>query len=748
MPDATPRAVSRPVPAPRLSALGLALAALTASIPAQDARTLEPGASIPEVWPIHTWPDDPTFGPYGTWGAGRDFKANFAADRVSFLPDVGPEEPIVSFDWSTEWVGVEPVSGTAHTLWSEERPATTRTTPTRFTIERGNVRESWDLTAGGIAQSFAFVERPTVDGDLVVRGRVGGERLRVTPTGKGHRALDFATDTGEPIVRYGAAWLVDARGRRTPISTAIDASGALEIRVPRRAWQSAAWPFHIDPIVSVIQAFVERRGRIVRVAAVAARPGTRERIVAVTTRSNATESDLRAFLVDAANNVHPVLALLSTTLSDGDPSAVYAAGSRKFAIAFDRNNSTGNRVSQIRAALVPDTATSASQTQLVFLPRFLSGGFDDMPSASGTITSGLTIAIAARTTTGPSYDPNAVNGRIRGVWLNTSSGQVARGPFLLSDPSFAGYTEPCALPVRDDGEDQFVYTYLRAVGRSTSIHVQRQGFGGGIGTEHTLVQPTADERTAPFIAGADGEYCVGYSAPGTFETRFERFTWPTRSLLPGNRRNAATRDLRIHDLAFDHTSRSHWIAAIDNDVFRIGWNAGVTDQVPFPGTLARDTVRLAWTDAARFAVAATVYSSNRLQELAQVAHYEYPATGSTILGPSCGSGGFLTTTRPTRGDHFFTVRVASGFPGAPAVLLLGLAPGQLPLDAAGFPGCTLWVNPNGLIDLGPVVTAANGTVTLQVPLDDVPDLDLYTQWAVLPPSPPWGVSAGVKLEIR
>jgi hypothetical protein len=96
-----------------------------------------------------------------------------------------------------------------------------------------------------LEQSWHFAERPTGDGDLVVRVAATGERYVGATAG----GLHFRDDVSGVGVRYGHGRFVDRDGVGTDVP-ARWLDGAIELRVPASTLAQARWPAVLDPTIS------------------------------------------------------------------------------------------------------------------------------------------------------------------------------------------------------------------------------------------------------------------------------------------------------------------------------------------------------------------------------------------------------------------------------------------------------------------------------------------------------------------
>jgi hypothetical protein len=120
------------------------------------------------------------------------------------------------------------------------------TTPRRsLLVHRGAVTEALENTPDGLEQSWIFDQPPHGSGDLIVRVRFGGQRY-VGETESGFHFRDPASGLG---VRYGRAFWVDAKGRRTPIAMRWTGD-AVVMRAPAALLAASAYPAALDPTVT------------------------------------------------------------------------------------------------------------------------------------------------------------------------------------------------------------------------------------------------------------------------------------------------------------------------------------------------------------------------------------------------------------------------------------------------------------------------------------------------------------------
>ncbi len=271
--------------------------------------------------------------------------------------------------------------------------------------------------------------------------------------------------------------------------------------------------------------------------------------------------------------------------------------------------------------------------------------------------------------------------------------------------------------------------------------------GSVAGSRSLAIDPL--NEIVPRVAGRDGRYLVTFGviqahpnavwshspviAARRVDWPLSRFTnfGPTRTLF-GVQGSLTT--YVNESLAYDDVSRSYWeIVTTRSPGFvvearRIGYDLVVTERVRLLTTGFRAGVTFN-DDAREFAVVHADRTSLRNVWGSRIG----PPQGSvTTYGTGCGPARILSRNLGLLGSEFFTVRLLSAFANQPAVLLLAPAPGSLPLDSIGMPGCTLLLSSTGLSVVA--MTDRNGSAALQLSIPSIPGLrDLYFQWVHFAP---------------
>lgn len=745
--------------------LALLLTPLTAqSHPAGLSPDL-PSPGRPTIIPLHSHPDDPVFGPYGIRAGGIGYKAKFATDGVEVTPYLEPTANVSrdarSLRWTTHSVTV---GGATLALRSPHEHIVSKT---RYEVDRGAVVEAWDVGANGLEQTFTVATRPSTGGDLVVRGTLEGHGLLATRSRvEDHAALTWTDESGTAALRYGAASLVDAAGRVTPLATTYD-HGEVRLTVPSDLLGSSMFPITIDPLIEPLDFTVVVR----EAASVAAATNSMSRCYAIVQNTNPDGGDLMVFTDSSLP--FAAFADLSGSSVAQDPDVAYIQGTSQFVIAYTRIGfdpvSTFPDQARIRVGLVNPPSFPIG-SQLVILPSFATGPFvaqDWRPAISGSGSIIDTVSIVAESQDLPAWSPTFQSACARAIWFRTSSASITAGPFDIAGP---GVAEPDVLPQRDEDENLFVYVYSKDVGGGGEQIVARaQEFDLSMSAEHTLAStgPGVPSLGAPKIAGDRGQYCVAWTEEGsslgvpTRSTRVARMFWPSGG-MPQNLRFNDYPNLIAQAIDFDDRTRSHWamgyldFASSERGVMRLGWNGGETDRLTFPLTPgfertggvqlgfdfepspADGTFLVSWSE--------TPLGMNA--PVARTARYVYPTALAFFVADGCGVE-TTSTNRPYRGHQFFGVNL-SGPDNAPAILLVSLLPQTPPISLGflGLPQCDLGVDLNFLVLTPAVTTSASGFGRVEIPLPEPIEFDFWMQWLYVDPGVGLLLADTVRVEVR
>lgn len=171
------------------------------------------------------------------WARGRDYKASFGAEGLTFVPFLGADAP-QSYPVTFALESIHGASGAVEL----EGQARAVSDGERVTIDRGVVDEIYAPGVDGVEQSFVLEERPA-SGECVLRVSVAGE-LEFAGAGD---TIRFGNDRGG--VDFGGAFVVNPDGSKLALPTEF-VDGAIEIRLSDELLASARYPLVVDPIIT------------------------------------------------------------------------------------------------------------------------------------------------------------------------------------------------------------------------------------------------------------------------------------------------------------------------------------------------------------------------------------------------------------------------------------------------------------------------------------------------------------------
>ena len=694
-----------------------ALAALLVPFAAAQA----PAPALDEFFvPLHSHPGDPGYGDpgYGTWAAGPDWKARFD-HGFTFIAWLGADAPR-SLPWRFQSLGVR--QGDA---WLPASADATAGSPNaqRYELRHAGFVERYDVSPQGVEQSFV-VDAPLGEGDLIVEGTVTSE-LRAASVAFRHGALEFTTPDGADALRYGAAFAIDAAGRRLPIDTAYDGE-RIALRVPGEWLASAAWPLTIDPLTSTttIQSFVSN----IVATTLCSAPQHAEHCVAFTRRFAANDHDLyvRTMALDysARQTVYTDFA------DDRDTehvSADWVAGANRHVVAFDVQQGDDSFVrlyfhaGGVGNALVGPTLDVNPPSGFEF--RTPSFGGTQFNTSSGYLALRRDPSGATR---------NSDSSRVFGALVD--AGSFTRGTLndLHTAAEIVSYDAdwPCVSRASEYSDGWVVvwqeYNFANS-GDDWDVIAQRvQANGTRVGwTALGFDGVSQTHRMRPKVAGTGADFCVAFTAAPNFGTKpsggdgsaiyAQTFAWPAYLGLPtetGSSRGVATAPgllLALGDgtdnLAFDRDGNSHWSLiwnelGVAQRIARLGYEAGVAEAAVLQvedGTLHTFTGAAFYEESGNhFAVVTSAQGG-----IAPVhgRDFEFGASGASAFGVSC--AGTLQFRRssgpwlPHAGSGNAILHLDNARPFSATWLFLSLGPADLPLPQAGA-GCRLLLDPNVL----------------------------------------------------
>lgn len=726
--------------------------------------------------PIHTGA-----GEYGIWASGADYKVSFH-DGFAFYPYLGPDYAAnLPLRWrhTSLRVGDEPVH-------LPEGSVRTRQKEWRYEFDRGAVVERYDVRPEGVEQSFVIPTRPAGDGDLVLRGDL--DTLLVTPVlAAGHQELVFRGPDGEALVRYGAATVIDAAGRRADVATRFDGRG-IELVVPAAFVRTSAWPIVVDPLVR------------------------RELISYTTTARAVVTTDVGR---DATGVTYGTLTSYGRMFAGGD-------GDGYARMTLDDMSGTTSVFTDVTAAWSTEFVRTAfvSERRVWVLAMDHLGGTDPgvfvHVHASGDLTASTTLTKIPSSTTRASKPD--IGGTMHGsvgrralVVYQVEGALVTDLEAFLVDP-MDGVAPPVMtgpLPVArvpagtisvdrewpvvtqigsGDGASWIVgWQEHGGAGDDWDLHVSRVTAAGAFAGEAEIGrQDDSFHSLHPQICGGFGRFLVSYTVrpnPGVKylfidgpELEVERFDWSETSSVPVRvQRNvvevAPLGETIINcDVGFDYASWSHWCCCYGVGRFggpyvlralRTGHHGCPVDRVlvsdvrpasSYAGSCAfddrSDNFKLTWATLEGAPYPTPLYGDQ----------YAYdPLMGNSSYGTTC-SPATLLAWAPKPGNEYFGMAMADPMAaGTPRLTLLLISPRRVPAVPLAFLGmgpCALNVDPSALIQVFPPRDPTTGYAEVTFALPDCPAVigTLYFQWVYYDTTVAWPLklraTAGIESRIR
>lgn len=718
----------------------------SAPLTAQDGLAPEPAMVPPASWriPIHDAPADPALGDYGLWASGDDYKVSFH-DGMVFYPLLGAEAPRnLPWRWTTESVRI----GGRELLDRTADGPSPRTTAWRCTFPFGSVDEVYDVRADGVEQSFVLRARPAAQGDLVITGRVDGE-LTAGPAAEAHRELLFADGSGRPVVRYGAAWVFDAVGRRAPVATGTDGR-SVTLRVDGAWLADAVWPVTVDPLVGRTSLITSNAAALDVDLAVAPPDASHSHpMMTVYSRQfSATDSDAQGYAW-GFGYVHSwhVWSDVSASWSTPRPRCSYANGS--WVVAFPRQTSTA---SALRMYFHGASGGGLNGGLFRFFtePNGMQVLRPDVASVHGDRTAHETMVVYEAAT-------GISTGTARVYGLLVDLQRVLGAPFSLGARR-SGATDDQRRPAVGGGlrgNDGFVAAWQEndgSRGDDWDVVVNRFSPNGvrasSAGVEVGPAANSSVDAAAPLVEGAIDRFLVAFHTTNR-TTRIrtvtcQRFDWPPGQAAPSVLSSRVTSSATLLQstplllgLAADRQNHTHWALVVERgsqlDAVRVGGRGGVVERssLVFSHGPEGGVGAIAEEDG-RFAV---VHGEDDHSLIG--GFFEYGASGSTSYGAGCQSASSLSAlSTPHLGNDLFRLRLQTGTPRTPAFLLASTAaaPGSIPVPGAF--GCFLFVDASTLlVTIGSGTTDAQGGVYFPLPLPDIESsgFDLHVQSVYLAP---------------
>ena len=747
-----------------------------------------PVSQLPaDLWrvPIHSAPDDPAGGSYGTWAGGATFKASFH-DGFRFYPVLGKSYPHnLPIGWRTTRVSV----GAATLVDGAEPAQGVQFSPWRYEYRWPGVTEAYDVRAEGVEQTFVIRQRPLTQGSLVVRGAIATE-LTAPVRESRHGEIVFHGPAGEELVRYGAAFAVDASGARFPLATAF-AGASLEIEVPESVLTLASYPLTIDPLLARVSLDTWGGASFgLMVATSVARDdeaATRNVFTFWARNVSLTDYDAYGILIDDDfSNSVSVFTDITASWGTTDGDVTFVGGSNVFALTLQRDfPGTTNPFSGIRCYLHDSGNSTLNSGSTIFL-SIPSGETNRNPAIGGVagFNSG-TKALIVYTADITIAQTNTANTEVWGVLVDATAGTFGTR-FLLAPGNTSGGRNldrewPELNQYTSGTDDSWVVAWQElnnaVSGQSwgvKAVRVRQDGSIGGL-VSGFFGSPGFTHYIRPKLDGQDGRYMLTYLRTDTINQGFGkqletyRFDWPNGAASTGiaykqNRvlTSSASNNLLQGAISYDDVSASHWAVVFQQSglpnsslfVRRVGYTGGVTEaatlHVPSSGDGAHMGAVTFDNDADRFQI---VYNTLGTGSPLYGRIFDFP-TNAASLPYGTGCGGTIGSGKPYAGSELFAINLTGAAVSQNAVLFLASGSSALNLSPYGMPSCFLNVNPAAIAASIPMVTSALGIASLTVALPDAPLVtgNVYCQWAHVDPAAPWALKVrsteGLLVQIR
>lgn len=745
----------------RPSLLALALASF-AALPAQDPLPTDgvPFLRNPDLWKTPFQSDSDAEGRPSTtaaWASGDTYKVRVGTDGMHFVPVLGEGfDRGLPFDWRTS-----SITRGAHAMVAPGDTARLEHGGQRATLVHGDgaVLEVYDAIDAGVEQTFVLRSRPEGTGDLVVTGALQTELLAAPRTAR-HAGLDFhapadqaaAAGIGDqPVIRYGEAFAIDARGVQVPLASGFDGA-SITLEVPGDWLDRAAYPVTIDPLTSRVlfpASGAATNGQVSYPQII--RDDVRGRLIVAYGRPTVGSTDHDTYL-RYFDDAFQGNGLFYSDVSDQRDTRYHALASNRredrIVLAI---GSYEAQVSRIRLYSHDAGSLAAGNGNLVLVPSTAVNQQQLHPALGGDVggaSSWVVLAYEAEIGTGqPSTDATRV--LVRRIHATDLTMLAAH------DPNFgtANYdAQNASVSDQTDAGGWVVAWQQRSTAQNTRWAIElervgpdglatgRVGFALGGGNRHSQT---------PKIAGGDDRYLlVGATQtaisdlPSAFGDQLvaARFDWSNGAPFPtmknvetfaSSNSNLLTLGLRARPIAFDHRTDSHWgVAWREADIGRLRVaRFGYEGRLVEPGVLAVNSngvnhlsPSVAYDrDAMRFAIAwATTDAAGHYPMAGR--HLTYPHTAANVAYAGGCAGALSTfgrgTSLPHAGSEFFGLRLGGAVPATPSFLFASIALGNTPLP--GSPNCALLLTDNlPLIDVAVGVTGNQGHWDVPMPLPAV-----------------------------
>lgn len=707
-------------------------------------RDLRPG-----LVPLHTAPDDADGGAYGLWAAGRQYKVSFH-DDPTFIPYLGSSYPN---NQPLRWTTVSIHVGANVLMRAGDRPERFHT-ETRFEYRYAGVVEAYDVLEHGLEQTFVLAKRPAVVGDLVVEGRFTTQLRALEEFSNQHRGVAFADDQGRELIRYGAATVLDAAGRRLPIGTTIQ-DHRITLTVPAAFLETATYPVTLDPLTTPVT--LETGAEILTVDVCR---NDRQNNACVTFSRAASATDADCYAWNAPDDLSALGTLVFTDITSSwstdetTTAHIGTAAVNRFVVCIGRKFSTSSGVrvwNQDASAPTLSTSVQGIATGGNHNWNVDCGGIEAY-NQSGAAASGVEGIVVYQVDAGGAALVNTDTSSVRAVILTGSATGVALGqPIDVGSSASSDYDKPSVTKVSAGADGttpaDWVIGYQQYnlnINGDDWDAVCRRVFADGTFDSRTWIPSinSGAHRLDVQVEGQRGRYTVLYGRvdeQGTLtkvtgyrsnQIMRERFDYPVGGFITKQTANEASlnqssRTLRSYDLAYDTDNDSVWCTMWGAPggsgrifVERCGYSGaslGAERIFPVSGT-ALPRSGIAFNDDQNEFLMAFGQQNGDLES----ARMEYPAeVPPSYSPPSCSTAQLSWVLRDANGttisnsnqnqqigSEFGHVRVTGGHANALHFVVVTIGPGgttTLPQGPPFYPanaGCTQYVPASGPSYLG------------------------------------------------
>lgn len=743
---------------PLLAALGAAVPVCGQSAVPLDPPTVvgQPGQKVTGAdldWYLPLRPDPDARDTH--WASGPTYKVRFD-DGMTFFPVLGAAAPEnLPLRWRTESIVFGGAQGGVPTT-----QVTPRASEWRYELIRPGVTEIYDVLPAGVEQAFV-VARPagSPTGDLVIRGRVESP-LQHAPRAALHAPLRFADAAGRDVIEYGAAFAIDAAGRRLDITTSFR-DGTIELRVPAAWLRQAEWPVQVDPLTSRIGFMGSTLGAAAYPTA--AHDSTANRFAVTDARPvSASDYDLTLRLRSSAWSAVATLFSDLSTANTRLASISVGGFTQRWILAFQRQTAMSSRV----RVYFHDTIDLGFATGVLVEIPLPNGVHDAEPSLAPR--SGSKAFLAMRRDAAP-VPVNTESSAPVGYLIDVENRTFGPARALHTNPGNNFDAEHISVSCSADNEWVVAWQEYNFdnVGDDWDVIAQRINYSGdpvgyvvlGEGGNNGV------HKISPCVDGNGFDYLVSYlirpnsgdkpSGSAGSALRVQRFGWPNgvgQALGPSTVVDfAAGQDLVIgstnRNLAHAATVSGHWGLAWRRNqtnelrAARIGYDGGVAEysQLQAPPPSGNPYSPSVCWDASSTSFA-MVYASIGMDTWDPLysRRMTFDSRAQSVpYGVGC-AGVIAGTGQPYSGTGLYRVQLAGGRPSAPTVLLAGSAIADLPFPG-GHLGCRLLVDPTlPLLQVHQGSAAVNGSFStyLGIP-SSVHDVHVVWQYVQIDQGEVW-----------